>query len=182
MAVSNKGRTRRISTGTIRSIIGVLTGEVGTYLSWRLLGVIPDWIAYMVFIALVVVWLTLYIRPRKDKKQEGQPISKDVKRAFKLAIKRELRELVDSISKSERYTQFLPEEWTSHKPSEGRLLLDSDHEWQALTDFYHKLEQRNEHASYYSADFSIPLGKTMIELNEECVELGKKALSNVKWE
>lgn len=79
------------------------------------------------------------------------------------------------------YRLFIPLEWPTHPPSERRLLLDSDHEWELLTDFYDKLEDRNDYASnYQSSDVKIGKGKTMAELDSQCVEAGQKALREIQ--
>jgi hypothetical protein len=104
------------------------------------------------------------------------------KRAFKLAVRKELQELVDNISNSKGYKLFHPQEWSLRSPSERRLLLDTDREWELLTDFYGKLQARNDYASNYQPyDPAIPKSNTMAELDSQCVKAGQKALKDIEW-
>jgi len=104
------------------------------------------------------------------------------KRAFKLAIRKEVQDLVDSISNSRGYKLFHPQEWQAYRPSERRLLLDTDREWELLTDFYGKLQARNDYASLYqSYDPAITKSETMAELDRQCVEAGRKVIKDIEW-
>lgn len=109
-------------------------------------------------------------------------VVEEKKRAFKLALRKEIQGLVDNINNSRDYRLFHYQEWSSHIPSERRLLLNTDREWELLTDFYGKLQARNDYASEYQPyDPALTKSKTMAEFDEQCVKAGLRALKDIEW-
>ena len=125
---------------------------------------------------------TISLVSKPDLLARSGGTEEEKKRAFKLALRKEIQELVDNIKNSKGYKLFHYQEWSLPSPSERRSLLDTDTEWSLLTDFYGKLQARNDYASKHQPyDATITKNNMVTEFDNQYIEAGSRALNDIVW-